>query len=250
MKRGEVAWIRFTKAYHKMIYHSSPFFQQKTEEEKSKIGEDIVIKFSITNIKRNPQSTDSNTFEGIISYYNKIRDVCKELIEEKEYANAEALYKRILPMFKNMTKKMRDSLNEEQAAKKNEALHTLLINLALCHIKRNNAKEAIKSAKDAIIINDKNPKAHYRLAQAYKMENDYDRTKESLILAIKLAPNDQNLRKEYKELMDIMNAKHKEWYGKMNGFLHSDKMQEIEQKDEEEHILKEKLYKREIADYN
>ena len=164
MKRGEVAWIRFTKAYHKMIYHSSPFFQQKTEEEKSKIGEDIVIKFSITNIKRNPQSTDSNTFEGIISYYNKIRDVCKELIEEKEYANAEALYKRILPMFKNMTKKMRDSLNEEQAAKKNEALHTLLINLALCHIKRNNAKEAIKSAKDAISINDKNPKAYYRLA--------------------------------------------------------------------------------------
>ena len=43
--------------------------------------------------------------------------------------------------------------------------------------------------------------------------------------------------------MEKKNAKEKEWYSKMNGFLSSKKHDEIEKQDEEEKILKEKLYR-------
>jgi hypothetical protein len=45
-----------------------------------------------------------------------------------------------------MPKKMRDSLTEETQAQKNEAMHLLNLNLALCHLKRNNFVESIKAA--------------------------------------------------------------------------------------------------------
>ena len=47
--------------------------------------------------------------------------------------------------------------------------------------------------------------------------------------------------------MDLMNVKHKEWYQKMNGFLKSDKMKEIDEKDQEEQLLREKILKKEFA---
>ena len=43
-----------------------------------------------------------------------------------------------------------------------------------------------------------------------------------------------------------MNVKHKEWYQKMNGFLHSDRMKEIEQREHEENLLREKILKKEF----
>jgi hypothetical protein len=43
-----------------------------------------------------------------------------------------------------------------------------------------------------------------------------------------------------------MNKKHKEWFQKMNGFMNTSKMREIEQQDKEEQILKEKLLKKEF----
>ena len=66
----------------------------------------------ITNIKRNPTCSDPNTYEGRFDYYSKIKNISKELIDEKEYANAEQLYKRCLGDFKNMPKKMKDSLTD------------------------------------------------------------------------------------------------------------------------------------------
>lgn len=113
MKRGEIAYIKFSKIYHKGIYHASTHFQNRPEEEKKLIGDDIFIKFTIQNIKRNPMCQNAETFEGIETYLNHVREVCKESIEEGEYSNAQTLYQRVYAMYKNMTKKMRDSLNEE-----------------------------------------------------------------------------------------------------------------------------------------
>jgi len=46
-----------------------------------------------------------------------------------------------------------------------------------------------------------------------------------------LAPSDKTIRAEYKSLVELLNVKHKEWFQKMNGFLKSDKMREIEKQD-------------------
>jgi hypothetical protein len=59
---------------------------------------------------------------------------------------------------------------------------------------------------------------------AYKLNNDLDQAKESLFDAHKLEPNNELIRKEYKQLVALKSEKEKEWYSKMNGFLDSDKM--------------------------
>ena len=63
-----------------------------------------------------------------------------------------------------------------------------------------NSKKIVKCDLE---FNSKNPKAYYRMALAYKAENDYDRAQENFKNAIKLAPNDQELRVEYQNLIEI-----------------------------------------------
>jgi len=45
MQRGEIAYIRFPKLYHKGAFHMSTHFKNKTQEEKDRIGDDIYIRF-------------------------------------------------------------------------------------------------------------------------------------------------------------------------------------------------------------
>jgi hypothetical protein len=51
---------------------------------------------------------NSGNFKGRLEYFNKIREICKELVVEENYPNALALYQRCLGEFKNMPKKIRD----------------------------------------------------------------------------------------------------------------------------------------------
>ena len=101
-------------------------------------------------------------------------------MEDGEYSNAEQLYKRVLAQYKNMSKKMRDGLIDEQRKFREEALHLLNLNLSLCTYKRNNFKDAIKFAKDSLEFNKENPnpKAYYRYAMALKGNGELDEAKE------------------------------------------------------------------------
>jgi tetratricopeptide (TPR) repeat protein len=115
-------------------------------------------------------------------------------------------------------------------------------------MKRNNPREAIKAAKEAIMNKKDNPKAFYRLALAQRANGELDQAKESLIAAIKLAPSDQNLRKEYSSLSELMNQKYKQWQQSLSGFYQSDRMSRIEKKDEEEALLKRKILQKEFGE--
>ena len=96
-----------------------------------------------------------------------------------------------------MPKNQKESLSEEQKKQRDEILNILYANSALCFLKKEKYPDCIKSCKNALEFNPKNPKAFYRMALAYKAENDFDRAQENLKNAIKLAPNDQELRTEY-----------------------------------------------------
>ena len=122
----------------------------------------------------------------------------------------------------------------------------MLLNIGLCHLKRQQYREAVKFCKEAIDHKSNNPKAFFRLAVAQRENGELEPSKESILTAIKLAPNDPALRAEYKVLLDLMNKKHKEWFQKMNGFMNTSKRREIEEQDQEEQILKEKLLKKEF----
>jgi len=108
-------------------------------------------------------------------------------------------------------------------------------------LKKKMPHETIKHALEAITFEKNNPKAYYRLFLAYKTINDLDRAKENLELAIKLEPNDAAMRSEHKKLCAEKSSKEKEWYSKMNGFYGKDKLSKIEDRDQEETLLREKV---------
>ncbi len=100
-------------------------------------------------------------------------------------------------------------------------MNVLNLNVSHCLLKKNMPIDAIKHCKEALTYVKKNPKAHYRLALAYKSQNDLDRAKENLEIAIQLEPTDKGMRQMYKTLCDEKGAKEREWYSKMSGFYNS-----------------------------
>lgn len=102
-----------------------------------------------------------------------------------------------------MPKKIRDGLNEEQKQERIDTMVTLNINLSICHFKREQAKDAIKHAKEAVDLNPNNSKARFRLGLAYKLNNDLELAKENLKEAAKIEPNNKLIRDSYQELVDL-----------------------------------------------
>ena len=72
-------------------------------------------------------------------------------------------------------------------------------------------KDAKKCAMEALKIDAKNPKGLYRLGLAYKLNKEYDDARECIKRAIEYAPNDKNLRDEYKKLLSEKTVQEKEW---------------------------------------
>lgn len=65
---------------------------------------------------------------------------------------------------------------------------------------------------------------------------------------MQLEPNDRKIRKEYQELSDLKNKKEKQWYSAMSGFYNSDKLKNLEQRDENENKLLEKVKRKHFGD--
>lgn len=88
-------------------------------------------------------------------------------------------------------------LDGHQRQERIDTMVVLNLNLSLCHFKRGVAFDSIKHAKDAVALDESNAKAHYRLAIAYKLNNDLDPAKDHFVQAIKLQPSNQTIRQEY-----------------------------------------------------
>ena len=206
------------------------------------------MKLHIDSVKRIPVYRDNKTYEGKLEYFEKVREIGKELIQEEQYPNAKEIYSRCLGEFKNMPKNIRDNLNEEQKQKRNDIMLILNLNLTFCHLKRNAPTDAIKCAKEAVKLDPKSSKGHYRLSMAYKLNKDLDLAKEHLKTALQLEPKNKSIREEYEQLCDLKSKKEKEWYSAMSGFYNSEKLKKIEKRDEIDTILREKVKRKHFGD--
>jgi hypothetical protein len=112
MEKGEIAWFDIGPTYHGNIYHN--YCKRDHIVKDAIISDRIWIKLNVENIKRQPVYIDKDSWEGKCAYLENVRIICKELIEEEEYTNAQHLYQRVLGEFKNMPKKIRDQLTEDQ----------------------------------------------------------------------------------------------------------------------------------------
>ena len=184
MCKGEVAWLKMSPKVHKNMYHKMPGHHVDT----SKIGESIFLKLFVDTLKRDPQLKPNQPYKECLAYFDKIQELCKELVTEGEFTNAKNLYSRCLGPFKNLPKKQREELSEEDNAKRTEIMLKLNMNMSLCWRNLNKPGDAVKHANDAKDIDPTSSKAWYRLFQAYKQNSDLDLAKESLKQAIQLEP--------------------------------------------------------------
>jgi len=166
MRKGEIAFLRLTRASHHNMFHNCRQSYQRSEEEKeqirSSVGPDIFIKVTITNVGRNPKCDTQASWEEKINFFDRVRSTGKELCEEEEWSNAKTLYARCIGIFKNMPKKQKDSLTPETNAKRDEILNVLNLNVAQCLLKKKMYNDAIKHCKEALTHVKINPKAYYR----------------------------------------------------------------------------------------
>ena len=160
----------------------------ETAKKAGPIGNDIWIQISMTNIRRDPKCSNTAPFEVKLAFFEKIRVICKDLIAENEHSNARAIYARAIDCFKNMPKKELALLTKDQLKTRNEVLNILLLNSALCLLKKKMYPQCIKSAQDSLIYCAESPKAYYRIALAQKELKQFDEAKVNFEKAIRLAP--------------------------------------------------------------
>lgn len=154
MRKGEICFVKIGPSAHKNMYHSVNLSMQRTEAEhenmRKTVGQDIYIKVSVTNIKRDPMCDAKATWDEKIIFFGKVREIGKELCQEGEFSNAKNLYSRCIGVFKNMPKKQCESLDEEMANRRAEILGLLNTNCALCLLKKNMPVDAIKHCNEAL----------------------------------------------------------------------------------------------------
>ena len=212
MRREQVAFLKIEESRHGGIYHEKNMRLQRTkadrERMKNSVGPTVFIRVNIINIKRDPKCDTQAPLDQKLIFYNKIREINRELIGLfQEYVNAERLYARCISIFKNMPKRQKESLTEEQKLERDDILNILFANSALCELKRGRYQHCIKACNGALEYVQNNPKVYYRMALAYKGENDFDRAQEKFKKAIELAPNDKELRTGYQELKELKTQK-------------------------------------------
>ncbi|XP_029652875.2 inactive peptidyl-prolyl cis-trans isomerase FKBP6-like [Octopus sinensis] len=156
---------------------------QMTEEEKSQIPFDQILK--IANMEKS-FGTEFFNAKKIRKSYNKYR---LALLVLDEYVTC----------------------NSEEERQIQGLRLLVLLNMALCCLRLNNATKAITYCQKALAIDKNNAKAFYRLGQAYQMLGKYDEAVTNLKLAQKLRPTDPNVSQQLQKLhSDVLQYKEDE----------------------------------------
>lgn len=104
----------------------------------------------------------------------------------------------------------------------------LYLNLAACQLKTKNFRASIDNCTKvhrlrlftdkALILEPKNVKALYRRGQTFFVNGDYEKAKEDLEAAAKLAPNSMDIKKELEQLRKMIQenrSKEKKMFGNL-----------------------------------
>lgn len=130
----------------------------------AQVGRTIWLRVEICQIKRDPKCPQTATYEVRTEYLEKVRRLCRELVEFGEYSWADILYNRCVQVFSSIPKLQLEKFSEERMKHRFEALTVLYTNLAFCYTKKKQYEKAIKAADQAIEMDPSNSKAFYRKA--------------------------------------------------------------------------------------
>ena len=112
------------------------------------------------------------------------------------------------------------STDDEEEAKIRTVQVPVSLNTSLMHLKLKDNGNACKLAGQVIEVDPSNPKAYFRRAQAYSAMGCHQEAMADLKTAIKISPQDKNLRTEFekeKKTFEAKREKSKQMYAKMFG---------------------------------
>ena len=94
MKRGQTSWLKIGQQHHKGGYHTLVNLKKRYMTEKIQVGQTIWLKVEVGKIKRDEKCPKNADYPTKISFCERIREICKELVGFEEYSNAAELYAR------------------------------------------------------------------------------------------------------------------------------------------------------------
>jgi len=218
--RGDVikGWdlgVHTMKLGEKSLFTIKPEYGYGTGGAGASIPPNATLTFEIELLKFGPAPKNKweQTFEEKLSSANQEKEDGNEAFKRGDIITAISHYKEALEYFE---------ANEEWPTpyhpKKNAIQLSLHLNLSNSYLKTEQYTEAINQATSALNIEKDNSKAYYRRALANMNFGYLDQCKADLLIAIKLEPNNSEIRREYakckKKLLEIK-EKEKSTYGNL-----------------------------------
>jgi len=118
-----------------------------------------------------------------------------EFFKNGSYRKASKCYNKALSLFGGLY-----DLGEEDEKKVKDVKLPIYTNLSLCCLKLNELSKAIKFAEKALEIDPKNSKAQFFLGKSFMEAGELSTAKTNLMKAVKLAPNNVEIRKSIEEV--------------------------------------------------
>jgi tetratricopeptide (TPR) repeat protein len=241
MKKDEVAWGVMHKKYHNSW--NLPEFTNKSEQEREQIGTTLWVKFYIHRMKVGLPDYSCLDFEQLCQYVQQIKDLAKEYLEIESRGNEElnfiySFYQKAIGEMKNVRKKIKAKMTEEDQITRNQSLIALYLNQAFVLIKLQRYKEAKNLCENALELDPDNLKGLFRLGVVCLELGIEEKAFNNLSKCLKREPFNQEFLKHKPFLSKFKTQKEEKKEGKKK---FADKYLEEIEKDEKERILKQKM---------
>ncbi|XP_011402831.2 PREDICTED: inactive peptidyl-prolyl cis-trans isomerase FKBP6-like [Amphimedon queenslandica] len=135
------------------------------------------------------------SLKEIVNVANAEREAGNDFFGQKMYGRATNHYIKAIRLLESS--RLQD---EEEEELWKDSLMKLYINLSLTNLKQRKPKCVITNCRRVLELKDNNVKATFTLAKAFSMLGEWSESRKYLVKAIKLSPNNAEIRKEMAKL--------------------------------------------------
>ncbi|XP_065893278.1 inactive peptidyl-prolyl cis-trans isomerase FKBP6-like isoform X2 [Dysidea avara] len=162
-----------------------------------------------------PEERENASVSQLVEVARAERELGNDFFHQNMFGKAMRKYEKAVSLIENVRLQ-----NEEEEIVWRDNLMKLYLNLSLCCLKQAKSSRAITYGRKVLDLEPNSAKANYRLGQAYMQLAEFTRSKEYLMRAGKLAPNNAEIRQELQKLdrkIQKYNAMEKVTYTRMLG---------------------------------
>ncbi|PRP81848.1 peptidyl-prolyl isomerase PASTICCINO1-like [Planoprotostelium fungivorum] len=159
----------------------------------------IEIRLELVSVK---DKSEEKVYDDITSCISDVEDMRKEGNEHfksKSWDKAEITYLQAMEKLTSY-----DAQDDEEASTIDRNRFPLLTNLSAVLLKREDYRRAEVYAREAVKLDGNSAKAQWRLGQSLMEQGRLEEARECLVTAAKLEPKDVSIRKDVKEVLEMM----------------------------------------------